>query len=141
VSRDGERQSRARSAAAAVERIDHLVLTVRDLDATTDFYDRVLGMEVVRFGESRVALRFGTQKLNLHAAGREIEPHASSPTPGSTDLCLIVRTPVDEVVARLVDLGVAAELGPVERDGAISPLRSVYLRDPDGNLVELANEA
>ena len=122
-----------------ITRIDHLVLTVRDLDATCRFYAEVLGMEVVTFGEGRKALQFGHQKLNLHEAGREFEPHAQRPVPGSVDLCLLTDTPLTEVVATLQAAGVAVEQGPVRRTGATGPLMSVYVRDPDQNLVELAN--
>jgi catechol 2,3-dioxygenase-like lactoylglutathione lyase family enzyme len=128
------------SARIEVERVDHLVLTVRDLRATTDFYSRVLGMEVVRFEDGRVALAFGRQKLNLHEFGHELRPHAAQPTPGSADLCLIVRTQLRDVIEQLDALGVPIEEGPVDRTGAIGPIRSIYVRDPDGNLVELANE-
>lgn len=115
-----------------IERIDHLVLTVANLDATLDFYVRVLGMEVVRFGRARVALGFGRQKINLHESGWEISPHAAVPQPGSADLCLIMRAPLQEVLARLEALGVEIELGPVERDGATGSLRSIYCATPTG---------
>lgn len=121
-----------------VERLDHLVLTVRDIEATCAFYSRVLGMEVVTFGEGRRALRFGAQKINLHQAGREFEPKAAVPTPGSADLCFIVDTPVAETLAALGAAGVTIELGPVRRAGALGEIESIYLRDPDGNLLELA---
>ncbi|WP_420393636.1 VOC family protein [Acuticoccus sp.] len=124
-----------------VDRIDHLVLTVASIEATSEFYARVLGMDVVRFGEGRTALAFGGQKINLHEAGDEIVPRASHPTPGSGDLCLIVDGPLEDAVARLEREGVAVELGPVERTGATGPIRSVYLRDPDGNLLELSTPA
>ncbi len=121
-----------------VDRLDHLVLTVADLEATCDFYSSVLGMEIVRF-EGRAALKFGTQKFNLHQAGAEFKPYARRPTPGSADLCLIVRTPLNEVIAELQARGISPELGPVERTGAQGTILSVYLRDPDGNLIELSN--
>ena len=117
--------------------IDHVVLTVRDLEATVAFYER-LGMRRVTFGEGRVALHFGRQKLNLHEHGREFEPKAARPAPGSADVCFLLATPLDEALAELRNAGVPIELGPVERDGAQGPIRSVYVRDPDGNLVELA---
>jgi len=122
-----------------IDRLDHLVLTVRDLATTIDFYTRVLGMELVTFGGNRKALRFGQQKINLHEVEREFEPKASRPTPGSSDLCFIVSVPVDEAAERLHVEGVRAIEGPVDRTGAIGPIRSVYLRDPDGNLIELSN--
>jgi catechol 2,3-dioxygenase-like lactoylglutathione lyase family enzyme len=116
----------------AIRSLDHLVLTVRDLDATVAFYER-LGMRHEEFAPGRHALRFGTQKLNLHAAGHEVEPHAAQPAPGSADLCFIV----DRLDLAELDV----ELGPVDRNGAAGPLRSVYVRDPDGNLVELSTVA
>ncbi len=121
-----------------ISHLDHLVLTVDDLEATTDFYTRVLGMRAVTFGQGRQALAFGQQKINLHQAGREFEPKAGRPTPGSADLCLIVATALDEVVAHLEREGVALVEGPVERTGATGPIRSVYVRDPDQNLIELS---
>lgn len=121
-----------------VDHIDHIVLVVRDLDATTDFYTRVLGMEAVTFGGGRRALAFGPSKINLHQAGNEFEPKAHRPTPGSADVCLIVNQPIDDIVAELGQLGVGIEEGPVQRTGAVGPITSVYVRDPDGNLVELS---
>lgn len=117
--------------------IDHLVLTVRDLDATVDFYVGVLGMEEVVFSGGRRALRFGRQKINLHLHRAEFLPKAAEPTPGSADLCLLVES-LDAAVARLKGAKVAIEEGPVSRTGAVSPIRSVYIRDPDGNLIELS---
>jgi catechol 2,3-dioxygenase-like lactoylglutathione lyase family enzyme len=121
-----------------IDRLDHLVLTVADLDATIDFYVRVLGMEAVTFRDGRRALTFGNSKINLHRAGREYEPKADSPTPGSADLCLIADTSLDLVIAELGRHGVPIEEGPVERTGAIGPITSVYVRDPDRNLIELS---
>ena len=120
-----------------VNRFDHLVLTVADTEATCDFYSRVLGMEVVRF-EGRTALKFGRQKINLHQQGHEIAPHALKPTPGSADLCLIVDTTLDEVEQSLRASKVSIEVGPIERTGATGKIRSIYVRDPDGNLIELS---
>ncbi len=120
-------------------RLDHLVLTVASIPATCDFYGRVLGMETVTFGQGRVALAFGQQKINLHQAGREFEPKALRPTPGSADLCLIAETDLAAVLAHLQAEGVAIEEGPVARTGATGPIRSVYFRDPDGNLIEISN--
>ncbi len=122
-----------------VRRLDHLVLTVADIERTCGFYREVLGMDRIEFGAGRVALRFGDQKINLHAAGREFEPKAGTPTPGSADLCFIITTPIAEAMRRLADLGVEVIEGPVHRTGATGPIVSVYLRDPDGNLLELAN--
>ena len=122
-----------------IDRLDHLVLTVASIDATVDFYTRVLGMEVTRFGAVRTALSFGTSKINLHEAGREFEPKARHPTPGSADICLIVAGGLVDVMAELTARGVAIEEGPVQRTGAAGPIVSCYLRDPDGNLIELSN--
>jgi len=123
--------------AIAIDRIDHIVLTVFDIDRTIDFYSRVLGMEPDTFGEGRRALRFGEQKLNLHRVGAEIEPHARRPTPGSADLCFVVDG-LDGVLDELRELGIPIEAGPVDRTGALGAIRSVYFRDPDANLVEVA---
>ena len=124
-----------------IDRLDHLVLTVRDPEATCAFYARVLGMEVVTFGGGRKALRFGQQKINLHRAGHEFEPKAALPTPGSADLCLIADVALDDVIAHLAACGVTIVDGPVMRTGATGPIRSVYFRDPDGNLIEVSNYA
>jgi catechol 2,3-dioxygenase-like lactoylglutathione lyase family enzyme len=120
--------------------LDHLVLTVADIDATVRFYES-LGMRREDFGDGRVALRFGDQKLNLHAAGAELAPHAAHPTPGSADVCLLVSDDLDQVAESLSRAGIAVELGPVARTGATSALTSLYVRDPDGNLVELSQPA
>ena len=120
-----------------VRSLDHLVLTVEDIDATVRFYE-LLGMRRQSFGDGRIALRFGDQKLNLHQAGAEVAPHAARPTRGSADLCLLVDGDLDEVVESLARAEVPVELGPVTRTGATSALNSVYVRDPDGNLVELS---
>ncbi len=122
-----------------IDHLDHLVLTVADLTATCDFYARVLGMHV-RHGEGgRVALHFGAQKINLHQQGREFEPKARLATAGSADLCLIAATPLADAIVHLNAEGVGIELGPVHRAGATGRIRSVYFRDPDGNLVEVSN--
>ena len=121
-----------------IDRIDHVVLTVRDVEATCAFYARVLGMRVVTFAGGRKALAFGRQKLNPHQAGREFEPKAEVPTPGSADLCLITATPLAEVAAHLATCGVAILEGPVARTGATGPIRSLYFRDPDRNLIEVS---
>jgi len=122
-----------------IDRLDHLVLTVADIAATCTFYQRVLGMQVVSFAGGRKALAFGNQKINLHEAGHEFEPKAERPAPGSGDLCFISETPLDDVIAHLNDCGVVIEEGPVERTGATGKIRSVYFRDPDGNLIEVSN--
>ena len=123
-----------------LDRIDHIVLTVRDIAATCAFYTRVLGMRAETFGPGRTALHFGAQKINLHQAGREFEPKALRPTPGSGDLCFITPVPLAEVQAHLAACGVAILEGPARKTGAAGPLASLYLRDPDGNLIEIANE-
>jgi catechol 2,3-dioxygenase-like lactoylglutathione lyase family enzyme len=122
-----------------VKSIDHIVLTVNSIDATCEFYSRVLGMEIVHFGEGRTALSFGAQKINLHELGKEIEPKAHAPGPGTIDLCLITDTPLDEVIGHLASAGVAVLEGPLERTGASGPILSVYFRDPDLNLIEVAH--
>jgi catechol 2,3-dioxygenase-like lactoylglutathione lyase family enzyme len=124
-----------------IERLDHLVLTVADLQTTCDFYAQVLGMEVVRFGDRRYALQLGQQKINLHQAGQEFEPKAVRPTPGSADLCLITVTPLTEVMVHLQSCGVEIEQGIVQRTGAVGAIASLYIRDPDGNLLEISNYA
>ena len=122
-----------------VDRIDHLVLTVRDIEATCDFYTRVLGMQVVTFGNGRRAVQFGEQKINLHEVGKEFEPKAMKPTPGSGDICFITQVPLYEVIEHMRLQGVEIVEGPVKRTGAVGPIESVYMRDPDGNLVEVGN--
>lgn len=122
-----------------VDSLDHLVLTVRDLKATIDFYTRALGMTEVAFGAGRKALAFGRQKINLHEAGREFEPKADRPTPGSGDLCFLTTTPVEQYAKHLAALGIAVIEGPVGRTGAVGPLLSIYVRDPDQNLIEISN--
>jgi catechol 2,3-dioxygenase-like lactoylglutathione lyase family enzyme len=120
-------------------RLDHIVLTVTDIEATCRFYQQVLGMEVVTFAGGRNALSFAQQKINLHQQGKEFEPKAFSPTPGSADICLIAATPLSEVIDHLRLCGVPILEGPVARTGAIGPITSVYFRDPDNNLIEVAN--
>lgn len=122
-----------------IDRLDHLVLTIADIAISCDFYSRILGMSVETFAEGRKALKFGGQKINLHEAGREFDPKAKHPTPGSGDLCFIAETQLADLIAHLEALGVAIEEGPVERIGATGRLRSVYFRDPDGNLLEVSN--
>ena len=122
-----------------VDRLDHLVLTVASIEATVEFYTRVLGMGVVTFGPGRTALTFGTGKINLHEAGKEFEPKALRPTPGSADICLIVDDDIADVIRQLAAAGVPIETGPVERTGATGPIVSCYLRDPDHNLIELSD--
>jgi catechol 2,3-dioxygenase-like lactoylglutathione lyase family enzyme len=121
-----------------IDRIDHIVLTVRDIEATCAFYARVLGMSATTFGAGRRALVFGRQKINLHQAGREFEPKAHAPTPGSADFCLISALPLSDVIADLAGCNVAIVEGPVPKTGARGPIQSVYFRDPDFNLVEVS---
>jgi catechol 2,3-dioxygenase-like lactoylglutathione lyase family enzyme len=120
-----------------IRALDHLVLTVSDVDATVAFYERI-GMRLERFDGNRLALRFGDQRIHPHLAGAEIAPHARRPQPGAADLCFLVDGPIDELERELRGAGIAIELGPVDRSGAVGPMRSLYLRDPDGNLVELS---
>lgn len=124
----------------AIDRIDHLVLTVRDLDAALHFYELVLGARVVPppGGRGPTAVAFGRQKINLHVAGQEFEPKATHPTVGAGDFCLITDQPIEAVIAHLEECGVAIEQGPVPRFGALGRMMSVYFRDPEGNLVEVA---
>jgi len=123
-----------------IERLDHLVLTVKDVETTCRFYEDVLGMEVVTFNQGRKALKFGRQKINLHQYGREFEPKATHPCPGSADLCFITGIPLAQVIEHLQACQVPIEEGPVMRTGATGPIQSVYIRDPDRNLIEIANE-
>ena len=123
-----------------IDRIDHIVLTVHDLERTLAFYSRVLGMEPVTFAGGRRGLAFGRQKLNLHQAGREFEPKALAPAPGAIDLCFIASTALEEVIETLREEGVVIIEGPVDKTGALGPMKSVYFRDPDGNLVEVSND-
>jgi catechol 2,3-dioxygenase-like lactoylglutathione lyase family enzyme len=124
-----------------IDALDHVVLTVRDVQATCAFYSSVLGMRVVHFGNGRTALGFGAQKINLHQAGREFEPKAATPTPGSADLCFLTAEPLERVAEHLRLCGVPVIEGPVLRTGATGPIVSLYFRDPDGNLLEVANPA
>jgi catechol 2,3-dioxygenase-like lactoylglutathione lyase family enzyme len=123
----------------AIDRIDHIVLTVADVDATCDFYGRVLGMEKVVFAGGRVALSFGRQKINLHPAENPYTPRANTALPGTGDLCLITKTPVAKVIEHLKAEGVEILVGPVPKTGAMGPITSVYFRDPDENLIEVSN--
>ncbi len=124
----------------SINHLDHLVLTVKDINASCEFYHRVMGMEVITFKGDRKALKFGNQKINLHPHGHEFEPKADKPTPGSADLCFIADTPLDEVIEHLKAEQVAIIEGPIERTGANGPILSVYFRDPDNNLIEVSNE-
>lgn len=121
-----------------IDRIDHLVLTVIDIEATCTFYRNVLGMEVETFGEGRKALKFGNQKLNLHQKGKEFEPKANHPTPGAIDICFITTDAIDQIKAELENKNIQTQ-GVFERTGAIGKIRSIYFRDPDQNLIEVSN--
>jgi catechol 2,3-dioxygenase-like lactoylglutathione lyase family enzyme len=124
-----------------IDHIDHIVLTTRDKEACIRFYSEVLGMKLVKFKtptEERLALGFGSQKINLHEWGKEFEPRAHVAVPGSLDLCFIAAQPLEAVIARLQQQGVAVIQGPVRKTGAMGPIRSVYVRDPDLNLVEIS---
>ena len=123
-----------------IKSLDHLVLTVTDMDASCAFYQQVLGFGVETFGEGRVALTFGRQKINLHPLENKIDIIAKVPTAGSGDLCFLTDTPIDDVKAHVEERGVAVEMGPVQRTGATGTILSLYLRDPDGNLIEVANQ-
>ena len=118
--------------------IDHIVITTRDLDRCVDFYTRVLGMTLERYGEGRLALKFGGQKFNIHPPGFDAGIKARTPTPGSLDLCFLADRPLDEVIAHLKRHNIAIEEGPVTRTGARFAIRSVYVRDPDENLIEIS---
>lgn len=119
--------------------LDHMVVTVSDMDRACDFYARVLGAEIVTFGAGRKAVRIGRQKHNLHDAATAGDPVARSPAVGGADLCILTETPINEVIRHLESLSVEIIAGPVERTGAVAPLLSVYIRDPDGSLIEIAN--
>ncbi|QDV28742.1 Virulence protein [Planctopirus ephydatiae] len=124
-----------------IDKLDHLVLTVANISTTCDFYSRVLGMKVVTFGSGRYALSFGDQKINLHETGKEFEPRAAHPTSGSGDICLITSVPLSKVIDHLIACNVPIIEGPVARTGATGPIMSVYLRDPDSNLIEVSTYA
>ena len=123
-----------------ISKLDHLVLTVTDIEKTMSFYGSVMGMKKEVFSDGRVALKYGSQKINLHELGKEFEPKAKKPTPGSADLCFITQTPLNEAMAHVKRCGIEIIEGPVERTGANGPLHSFYFRDPDDNLIEVANE-
>jgi catechol 2,3-dioxygenase-like lactoylglutathione lyase family enzyme len=122
-----------------IDSLDHLVLTVKDINASVSFYSKALGMEVVTFGRDRKALSFGAQKINLHQHEQEFEPKAQHPTPGSADMCFLTSVPLANVQNHLIECGVTIIEGPVQRTGATGPILSVYFRDPDMNLIEISN--
>ncbi|RLQ94661.1 VOC family protein [Falsibacillus albus] len=122
-----------------ISRLDHLVLTVKDIDAACSFYEEVLNMEVQTFLGDRKALKFGNQKINLHEYGKEFEPKAHKPLPGSADVCFITETPIEAWIEHILNKNVKIEEGPVTRTGALGKIRSIYFRDPDQNLIEVSN--
>lgn len=124
-----------------ISKLDHLVLTVRSIDDTVNFYMDILGMEIETFGEGRVALKFGSQKINLHQLGKEFEPKANCPTPGSADLCFITNIPIQEAFEQVAAKGVSIIEGIIARTGAVGPIQSFYFRDPDNNLIEVSSYA
>jgi|SRR5438445_7071472 len=138
---DGFRLNRRQRQRDMIDHLDHLVLTSTDANATIDFYTRVLGMQLETFGENRVAFRFGNQKINLHVRGKEFEPKAHLPVPGALDLCFIASIPLDAVIERVRAAGWPIVEGPVARTGATQTIRSVYVRDPDLNLIEISELA
>ncbi len=124
-----------------IDHLDHIVLTTAHTEQCIDFYTRVLGMKFERFGEGRMALKFGGQKINLHEKGKEFEPKAALAAPGTLDICFIAAVRLEDVIARLAACNVPIIEGPVMKTGAQGPIRSVYVRDPDGNLVEISERA
>lgn len=122
-----------------IKNLDHLVLTVADIDKTIEFYTHIMGFEVVTFGENRKALIFGNQKINLHQKGHEFEPKAETPTCGSADLCFIAEADVHEIMEELRQKNIEIIEGIVDRTGAVGKIKSVYFRDPDYNLIEVSN--
>jgi catechol 2,3-dioxygenase-like lactoylglutathione lyase family enzyme len=130
-----------RSDEMKISGIDHIVLTVRDIQASVKFYESVMGMTKETFGQGRVALRFGSQKINLHQYGREFEPKAAVPTPGSEDLCFVTEIDLEEVISHVNRQGITIIEGPITRTGATGIICSIYFRDPDGNLIEVSNYA
>ena len=122
-----------------IKSIDHIVLTVKDIDVTCDFYSNILNMTIIDLGKGRKALSFGNQKINLHKLGNEIEPKANNPTSGSADICFISDTKIEELLKELRNKGIASVEGPVERMGAKGKMLSIYFRDPDLNLIEVSN--
>jgi catechol 2,3-dioxygenase-like lactoylglutathione lyase family enzyme len=122
-----------------IDRLDHLVLTVKNIDSSAKFYERVLGMEKIIFGDNRFALKFGQQKINLHQLGNEFEPKAQNVMSGSADLCFITSTPITDVISHIEQCDVKVIEGPVKRTGATGDIISAYIRDPDENLIEISN--
>jgi quercetin dioxygenase-like cupin family protein/catechol 2,3-dioxygenase-like lactoylglutathione lyase family enzyme len=132
-------KKKEQSGTISIRNIDHIVLTVKDIQKTCEFYSEAFRMEVVEFGKGRKALTFGKQKINLHEHGNELEPKAASAAPGTADICLITETPISIFISHLEKKGIDIIDGPVERNGAFGKIESIYIRDPDGNLVEVSN--
>lgn len=124
-----------------IKQLDHLVLTVKDIQTSIDFYTQILGMEAIQFGDNRHALKFGNQKINLHQQGNELEPYAAHTSTGSADLCFLIEDELHSAIQHLHKNNIEIESGPIERTGACSPIMSIYIRDPDGNLIELSQPA
>ncbi|GAB4224644.1 MAG: VOC family protein [Kiloniellaceae bacterium] len=124
-----------------LDRLDHFALTVRDVEETCAFYEKALGMARQTFGEGRVALRFGRHRININPNPNDLSRKPAVPIPGSAEFCIVVRTPLEKIIAHLRGCGVDLEHGPAEAQGAEGPLRSIWFRDPDGNLVEVAADA
>lgn len=122
-----------------IEKIDHFVLTVKNIEQTCEFYQNALGMDKVSFNNGRIALKFGNQKINLHEVGKEFEPKAKTPLPGTIDICFITKLPSLDVINHFKKCGILIEEGPVNKTGAVDKITSVYIRDPDGNLIEISN--
>ena len=122
-----------------ISHIDHIVLTVKDIDVTCQFYQDIFGMKVIHFAEGRKALHFGKQKFNLHELGKEAKPNAYNATSGTIDLCLLSDTPLKGILRILEEQNISIEDGPVIRTGATAPINSIYIRDPDNNLIEISN--
>ena len=123
-----------------IRKLDHFVLTVRDIERTVSFYTSVMGMKKEVSGQGRVALKYGNQKINLHELGNEFEPKAAKPTPGAADLCFVTNTPLNDAISHVKSFGIDILEGPVKRTGAKGSILSFYFRDPDHNLLEVANE-
>jgi catechol-2,3-dioxygenase len=121
-----------------IERLDHFVLTIKDIRSSLNFYNDVLGMKIITFGNNRKALQFGQQKINLHQHHQEFEPKATQPTPGSADICLITQQSLQDWVQHLQQHSIEILEGPVSRTGAIGAIESIYCRDPDGNLIAIS---
>ncbi|XP_062939075.1 glyoxalase domain-containing protein 5 [Cynocephalus volans] len=139
VEKQSRRDRSQTTSPCLIHRLDHIVMTVKSIKDTTTFYSKILGMEVTTFKGNRKALCFGDQKFNLHEVGKEFEPKAAHPVPGSLDICLITKMPLEEMIQYLKACNLPIEEGPVLRTGAKGPIMSIYFRDPDRNLIEVSN--